>query len=153
MGSMARQFSRLIAWWRRRSPRHYRVYIGSRGKTHEVISGSKCRRCVRFPVHISVCYGETDSCIYKSFILNASRGGLYIVSKHLLPMGSNLDIHFFIPPEEKLLGAFEGEVVGINPSSDRYPQGMHVRLTGYAADMKRFIDYTEERAALLDQMA
>ena len=175
MGSMAQQlplaqqFSQLGTWLRRRWPvRHPRLFINSRGVTQEVVPGSNQRRYVRFPVHLAVSYGAVEyeaagcgavgdedegSRIYNSFVLNASRGGLFIISERPFPRGSILHIHFFIPPEEKLLGAFEGEVVGVNEQSSRYPQGMHVRLLRYADDMKRFIDYTEERSALLDQMA
>ena len=86
-----------------------------------------------------------------SFVLNASRGGLFIISERPFPRGSILHIHFFIPPEEKLLGAFVGEVAGVNLSS-RQPHGMHIRLLGYSADMKQLIAYLEERLPLLDHM-
>ena len=78
-------------------------------------------------------------------------GGMFTISERPFPRGSILHIHFFIPPEEKLLGAFVGEVAGVNLSS-RQPHGMHIRLLGYSADMKQLIAYLEERLPLLDHM-
>ena len=171
MASIAQQFAlsqpitQLGTWLRRRWPaRRQRLFINSRGVTREIIPGSEKRRYVRFPVHLAVGYGpieyhavdcgdvaedEQGSRIYNSFVLNASRGGLFIISERPFPVGSFLRIHFFIPPEEKLLGAFVGEVVGVNLSA-RHPHGMHIKLLGYSADMKQLVAYLEERAPLLN---
>ncbi len=166
--SLAQQFTQLGTWLRHHWPvRHPRMFINSRGVTREVVPGSDQRHYVRFPVHLAVSYGaveyepagygavnddaEEGSRIYNSFVLNASRGGLFIISERPFPQGSRLHIHFFIPPEEKLIGVFVGEVVGVNLSS-RHPHGMHIKLLSYSADMKQMIAYLEERLPLLDHM-
>ena len=158
--SLAQQFFQLGTWLRRHWPvRHPRLFINSRGVTQEAVPGSDRRRYVRFPVRLAVSYGaveygpddEEDSRICNGFVLNASRGGLFIISERPFPPGSLLHIHFFIPPEDKLLGAFVGEVMDVNPSS-QHPHGMHIKRLGYSADTKQLISYLEERLPLLDHM-
>lgn len=62
-------------------------------------------------------------------------------------------MHFFIPPDEKLLGEFQGEVIDVNESS-RYPHGMHIKIFGYSdEDMDRLTAYMEESLPILDKMA
>ena len=60
-------------------------------------------------------------------------------------------MHFYIPPEEKLLGEFKGKVVGIDRNNNIYSQGMCVKFTGnFGEDMIRFVDYIEEKKHLVD---
>lgn len=138
---------RLPRRWRRRDGRFF-IDIG--GSVEEVLPDRDRRRHVRFPVELAVRYGEEAPLVFDSFILDAGKGGVFIRSDHPLPVGSMIHLHFYIPPEEKLLGAFEGEVVEVNRSS-RYPRGMHVKLFGSSeGDMDRFLAYLEERHQLLD---
>jgi hypothetical protein len=60
-------------------------------------------------------------------------------------------MHFYIPPEEKLLGEFRGKVIDVNRNNYSYPQGMYVKFVGsFKDDMKRFVDYLEEKQHLID---
>jgi hypothetical protein len=59
-------------------------------------------------------------------------------------------MHFYIPPEEKLLGEFEGKVTGINHDNN-YPQGIFVEFKGsFGNDMIIFTDYMDEKKHLID---
>lgn len=154
MGIILQQVSRINSWLKQWSqPSQDKLFIDRNKVVDETVSTGERRRHVRFPVQLAVRYAEEAPIIYDSFILNASKGGVFILSNDPLPRGSIINMHFFIPPDEKLLGEFHGEVINTNESS-RYPHGMHVKFFGYSdADMDRFTAYMEERIPILDEMA
>lgn len=114
--------------------------------------GEDRRRHVRFPVRLTVRCGEGAPRDYEDFILNISRGGVFIQSGRPFETGTRLVMHFYIPPEEKLLAEFRGEVVGVSPGGPGRPLGMHVRFLEVSEkDLKRLEDFLEERRHLVDR--
>lgn len=110
------------------------------------------RRHVRFPLCLAVKYGidVPESCA--DFILNLSRGGVFIKTSSPVPRGERLTMHFYIPPHEKLLGEFTGEVVAVNSSDPAYPLGMHVKFVDCdPEEMKKLEEYLEEKRHLVDK--
>lgn len=133
-----------------------KLFVDHEGEVSEfTASDSKERRKhVRFPVCLAVRYGEVLSSVCADFVLNASRGGVFIKTESLLLPGSVIQMHFYIPPEEKLLGEFTGRVVAVNLINPAYPRGMHVEFTERGTkDMDRLIEYLEEKRHLVDEEA
>ena len=107
---------------------------------------------VRFPVKLAVKIEEElpGFFYYSDFVLNLNKGEVFIMTDSPIPKGPALIMHFYIPPEEKLLGEFKGKVMGINHDNN-YPQGMLVEFTGsFGNDMIIFTDYMDEKKHLVD---
>jgi hypothetical protein len=130
-----------------------KVFI-DRGGTAEGYSGTERRKHVRFPVCLAIKYGEDVSEDCLDFILNTSKGGVFVRSDCPLPKGTKVIIHFYIPPEDKLLGKFKGKVVGVNLDDRIYPKGMYIKFIDYTKeDMRTLEDYLEEKRHLVDKTA
>jgi len=76
-----------------------KIYINRKGNVEEIFPSEAERRHVRFPVNISVKYGDEDNIEYQSFILNASNGGVFIETDKILPENMNIVMSFYIPPK------------------------------------------------------
>ncbi|ATX82369.1 PilZ domain-containing protein [Mariprofundus ferrinatatus] len=127
-----------------------KMLLSHGGDTDEFYSGSEKRRHVRFPVSLSVRHNLELPLLCKDYVLNASKGGVFIQCEDPFPVDTILILHFYIPPEEKLLAEFSGEVTEISDGS-KYAAGMHIKFFHYSdEDMKRFLSYLEESKKLLD---
>lgn len=127
-----------------------KILVDQHGEAEEYSYGPERRMHIRFPVCLAVSYKGSLPEVCLDFVLNISKGGLFIKSDFPFPPGSKIDIHIYIPPESKLLGVFEGKVVKVsdNPS---YVKGMHVRIINSSSeDMQRLEEYLEEKHHLLD---
>lgn len=153
MGIINRLIYRFGNWsstfLRPREP-HEKLYIDHHGEVSGAFDGSERRAHVRFPVNLAVRYGDSIPLIYEDFVLNLSKGGVYIITDHPLPPGSIITMHFFIPPEQKLLGEFNGEVVQAKRAPG-YPDGMHVAFFDLGSEeLNRLEAYLEEKRPLLN---
>jgi hypothetical protein len=127
-----------------------KTVIGHNGEADEMNSKSERRKHVRFPVSLAVQHGQEWPQLYQDFVLNASKGGVFIQCDKPFPPETILVLHFYVPPEERLLAEFNGEVVEVSSGEER-PVGMHVKFFHYSdEDMNRFLAYLEERQDLLD---
>ena len=154
MGFLARQeflLGKLIdRLWPATKEDGAKIIVSQGGTTDELYSGSERRRHVRFPTNLAVRYGHEAPLMYRNFMLNASEGGVFIQCDSPFPPETILDLHFFIPLEEKLLAEFSGEVT-YTSSHAKYGAGMHVKFFHYSEeDMQRFMSYLEESQHLLD---
>lgn len=129
------------------------IVVDTGGNADEYVGREK-RRHIRFPVCLSVKYGENIPDICADFILNISKSGVFIHTDTALKVGSRIIMHFYIPPDKKLLAEFTGEVVAVNTDNSSYPAGMHVKfLTVSQEDLKRLEDFLEEKKHLIDETA
>lgn len=130
-----------------------KIFVDKNGSVDEY-EGSNRRRHVRFPLSLAVKYGEEEPLLFAEFTLNISKGGVFIKTTSPLPRGAKIKMHFYIPPEEKLLGEFDGKVVAVNLDNPMYPKGMHVQFTHVSEkDLNRLEDYLEENRHLVDREA
>lgn len=128
-----------------------KVFVDRRGVVEE-FAGTEKRRHVRFPLCLAVKYGEEVPLVCADFTMNISKGGVYIMTDNPLPKGAKITMHFYIPPQEKLLGEFEGKVVGVNLDDPAYPRGMHVKFMDVNENaLSRLEDYLEENRHLVDK--
>jgi hypothetical protein len=130
-----------------------KIFVDKGGEAYEFMSDKDKPVHIRFPVKLAVKLDVKfpEFFNYSDFILNLNKGEVCIKTDSPLPKGSLLIMHFYIPPEEKLLGEFKGKVVGIDRNNHIYPQGMCVKFTGnFEEDMISFVDYIEEKKHLVD---
>jgi len=131
--------------------RRDKFFVDNDGKMVEVGGTFQEKRTdIRFPVNLAVRYGEGDPKVYENFVLNISKGGVYIITEQPLPKGAIIVMHFFVPPQQKLLAEFAGEVVGIN-QSELYPPGMHVEFFDVRPEsVSRLEGFLEGKRSLLN---
>lgn len=118
------------------------------GKTEKYSVKPDRRSQIRFPVCLSIRRSDYEPTDCLDFVLNASKGDLFIRTSLPSPKGSKMMIHFYIPPDTKLLGEFEGEVVELihGPPHSR---GMHVKIINSGRDdIQRLEEYLEEKRHL-----
>ncbi len=135
----------------REQENHDKLFVNSHGKMTEYESPAhKMRADVHFPVTLAVRFGEDMPQIYQHFVLNISKGGVYIITDRPLQEGSIVIMHFYIPPQEKLLGEFKGEVIAVK-QKNLCPEGMHVKFFDVSAEnMQRLDDFLEGKRSLLN---
>jgi len=127
------------------------IFMVQKDSADEYSSHEEKRKHVRFPVELAVRYGEDAPVAYDSFVLNISQHGVFILTDKPFPEGTILVMHFFIPPESKLLAELRGEVRKIN-TSDAYPQGMHIEFFQYSeTEIQTLNNFLEEKKHLLDK--
>ncbi len=130
-----------------------KFFLDKDGKVVE-FSDENRRKNIRFPVCLSVSYGDKNPLLCADFILNISKGGIYIMTENPLKKGAAVKMDFYIPPDNKLLGTYDGIVVRSNAEDTTYPTGMHVEFKNLGPDgLKAIEDFLEEKRRLVDEEA
>ncbi len=129
-----------------------RFFIDRGGKVEEY-AGKKEKRNVGFPVCLYLKYGEDQTVTCYDFILNMSMSGIFIKTDANISPGSRVFMRFYIPPGEKILGEFSGEVVNVNRDGS-YPRGVSLKFIDYEpGDLQKFEDFLEGKRHLFDDKA
>jgi len=129
------------------------VFMVQQDSVDEYSSHADRRRHVRFPVELAVRYGEDAPVAYDNFVLDITKRDVFIITDEPYPEDTILVMHFYIPPDSKLLAELKGEVKETN-TAGRYPQGMHIEFfQNPEEDIQGLNDYLEERQHLLDKNA
>lgn len=164
MSYVNRMGYRLQNWFKaltRGQEKHEKFFVNSNGKMveHEGLArkclSAECpawekRSEVHFPVNLAVQYGEDIPQIYPDFVLNISKGDVCIITDRPLPEGSIITMHFYIPPHEKLLGEFNGEVI-IEGQPASCTKCMYVRFFDVSAEnMQQLEGFLEGKRSLLN---
>ena len=111
----------------------------------------RCKH-VRFPVFVAIKYGERKCFAFQDFVLNISKGSVFIRTDKQIPEGSGIILHFYIPPEVKLIGEFTGEVIAANPDDLNYSEGLYVKFIDHSDDeLNRLGEFLEEKRHLVDK--
>jgi uncharacterized protein (TIGR02266 family) len=128
-----------------------KVFVNRDGNVDEIMPTEQ-RRSVRFPIHLSVTYGENSPVEYTSFIVNVNKGGVFIKTDKPLEEETRVVMKFYIPPQLTLLGEFTGKVVWKN-DTDEPPTGMGIKLTDCSeAAMRRLEAFLEEKEHLINRV-
>ncbi len=129
-----------------------KIFVCREGEVDEYSADKEGCKHVRFPVFVAIKYGERMCYAFQDFILNISKGGVFIKTDKQIPEGSRIEMHFYIPPEVQLLGEFEGEVVAADLNDLDYPGGFYVKFIDHSDDeLKRLGDFLEEKRHLVDK--
>ncbi|MGR3303374.1 MAG: PilZ domain-containing protein [Candidatus Scalindua sp.] len=129
-----------------------RYFVCSEGEVDEYSADKERCRHVRFPVSIAIKHGEGMCYVFQDFVLNISKGSVFIKTDNEIPKGFRIAMHFYIPPEVKLIGEFEGEVVEADLNDLNYTGGFYVKFIDHSDDeLKRLEEFLEEKRHLLDK--
>ncbi len=121
---------------------------------HLQISGNgNMRKLVPFPVCLAVKYENDLAETCPDFVLNIEESWVFIRTDHPLPAGTPLLMHFYIPPETKLLAEVSGTVLPVaGPGSQ--PIGMMVKVTRFSRrKLRRLEGYASGERHLVDKAA
>lgn len=130
------------------------IFVDKGDSIDEYTGERERRKHVRFPVRLALKYADSLPEEHSDFVLNLSEGGVFIETQQPLPPGSEVVMHFYIPPESMLLGEFSGCVKWVNTQDNSKPFGMGIVFTHCTEEAKqRLIQYLEETAHLVDQTA
>ena len=129
-----------------------KFFVGRGGEVDEYSADKERCKHVRFPVFVAIKYGERMCFAFQDFVLNISKGSVFIKTDKQIPEGSGIMLHFYIPPEVKLIGEFAGKVVEANPNDLNYFGGFYVKFIDHSDDeLKRLGEYLEEKRHLVDK--
>lgn len=88
-----------------------KYFIDRDSRAEECFKGRKKCKKVKFPLCLAIQIDdELVDCA--DFLLNISKGIMFIQPPALFPVNTKLNLHFYIPPETKLLAEFKGMVIG-----------------------------------------
>jgi hypothetical protein len=109
---------------------------------------------IPFPVCLAIQYGDNVTAACPDFILNIDDSWVFVRTDSPLPPGTPLLLHFYIPPEDKLLAEVQGSVVPNDSIIAEHSGGMYIRLVHDArAQMQDLEKYLDGRKHLIDQKA
>jgi len=129
-----------------------KFFVCREGEVEEYLADKERCKHVRFPVFIAIKYGERMCYAFQDFILNISNGSVFVKTDKLIPKGCMVVMHFYIPPEVKLLGTFAGKVVEANLNNLNYFRGFYVKFIDHSDDeLKRLEEFLEEKRHLVDK--
>jgi len=129
-----------------------KFFICRGGEVGEYSADKERCKHVRFPVFVAIKYGERMCYAFQDFILNISKGSVFIKTDKQIPKASRVVMHFYIPPEVKLIGEFEGKVVEANLNDLNYSEGLYVEFIDHSDDeLKRLEEFLEEKLHLVDK--
>jgi len=106
---------------------------------------------VPFPVYLTVKYGDNILEEYHDFLLNIAESWAFVRTEYPLPEGTSLIMHFYIPPEYKLLSVIKGKVQMMNQHNADYPKGMLIKFGIFSCNaLKNLEYYVEGKKHLID---
>jgi len=129
------------------------LYLGHHCNLKRIHKGGEPSHQIPFPVCLAAQHDADLPVVYEDFSLNLEQGAAFVETDDPLPEGNRLVLHFYIPPEKKLLAEFTGMVVTAN-RGDNYPHGMYIELSdGTSHSLEILGEYLDEHRHLLDRVA
>lgn len=111
-------------------------------------------RHIQFPLCLAIKHEGVVQEICVDFILNISKKCIFIYTDIPLKPGTRIVMHFYIPPDRKLLGEFQGEVVAVNANNPSYPKGMRVKFVSITPrNLKKLEEFLQGKRHLVDEEA
>ncbi len=127
-----------------------KIFVDKGGQLREYkVSGNST--LVPFPVSLAIKYGDNIAEEYPDFILNISESWVFVNTESVISKGTSLLMHFYIPPEDKLLAEIKGKVSGVNRDNAGYPKGMLIKCALFSRKQVQSLEnYLEEKKHLID---
>ena len=130
------------------------IFVNSSGMVDEVWPNYSLRRHLNFPLCLAVEFNEDFPEICPDFLLSPEHGKVLVKTREPLPKGSKVRMHFYIPPDSKRLGIFEGKVVDHHQNKTTEEMAMQIKILDQSKNkMDLFKNYLEEKKQLIDIMA
>jgi len=130
-----------------------KYFIDKKGSAEEYFQNTNKTKQVHFPLCLAIRYGDSVPMECPDFLLNTRKGKVFIDTESPLPEGSEVTLHFYIPPHIKLLSEFKGRVVPTQ-SEARVPRGTLIKIRDFThRRLRRLEEYLEEKRHLIDEGA
>ncbi len=121
-----------------------------RSRAVEHVQGEKGNKDIHFPLCMAVKYKDTIPMECSDFLLNTTKGKLFIPADSPFPVGSKLTLHFYIPPNTKFLAEMTGRVTG--EGSLNNVKGNLVKISDFwHTKLTKLENYLEEKQHLVDE--
>lgn len=128
-----------------------KYFIDRNSRAEEISRDTAKARRVHFPLCLAIKYGNDVSLECPNFLLNTSKGKVFVETDEPLPEGSNVVLHFYIPPEAKLLSEFKGRVVRLRGPFPN-TKGSMIKIRDIThRKLRRLEEYLEEKRHLVDE--
>ncbi|MBN1547532.1 MAG: hypothetical protein JW902_12820 [Syntrophaceae bacterium] len=106
---------------------------------------------VSFPLNLMLSLKDGSHAIHSNFILHVTWGGLFVFTEQPWKAGCVVFANFFIPPESRALAEFVGLILRASGEESPHP-GMLVKFLDFGQkEMRRLVDFLEERKHLIDE--
>ncbi|MBI5739269.1 MAG: hypothetical protein HZA16_00995 [Nitrospirae bacterium] len=130
-----------------------KYFIDKKGRAEEFYQDEGITRPVNFPLCLAVKFGDDVPLSCPAFLLNTSKGKVFVETDTPLPEGSSVELHFYIPPKIKLLSEVRGVVVP-GPKGPNSAKGTMIKIRDFThRRLQRLEDYLEEKKRLVDRRA
>jgi hypothetical protein len=127
-----------------------KYFIDKGGRAEEHISGKKGNKQVHFPLCLAIQYGDNDPVDCPDFLLNSSKGKLFIETETPFEANTKVKLHFYIPPQTKLLAELNGKVIDQRQLNN--VQGNLIEISDFFhTKLHKLEDYLEEKNHLIDK--
>ena len=127
-----------------------KYFIDKDGKADWCTDPCHKKRDVRFPLCLAIKYHDDVPFLCADFLLNTSKRRVFVRTDSPLPEGSPVMLHFYIPPDKKLLGEFHGRVMkdlGLNDAV----RGNYIKIHDFLhLRLDKLEEYLEEKRHLVD---
>ncbi|MBI4849078.1 MAG: hypothetical protein HY808_10980 [Nitrospirae bacterium] len=128
-----------------------KYFIDKKGKAEEYFRDTRETKQVHFPLCLAVKYGDAVPAECPNFLLNTNKGKVFVETDDPLPEGAEVELHFYIPPDTKLLSEFKGRVV---PREGSLPDGKGnlIKIRDFLhGKLHKLEEYLEEKRHLIDE--
>lgn len=126
-----------------------KYFIDKKSRAEEHIPGEKEHKQVHFPLCLAIQYGnEILDC--PDFLLNSSKGKLFVETETPFEAKTKVKLHFYIPPQTKLLAEFNGKVIDQRKVNN--VNGTLIKISDiFHRKLHKLEDYLEEKNHLIDK--
>ncbi len=130
-----------------------KIFIDKGGYIQERVENDNSR-LVPFPVCLAIKYGDSVSAECPDFILSTDESWVFVNTDIPLSEGTRVLIHFYVPPEIKLLAEIPGTVSTPNLDNSAYPKGVLVKFSAVSRKTIKLLEgYIEGKKLLIDKKA
>ncbi len=117
--------------------------VGSKGKAPTP---------VMFPICLAIKCHSSIAEVCPDFIMNVDESWVFVRTGSPLPEGTQLTLHFYIPPESKLLAEIRGRVIPVSAIDKPLSDGMLIRFAPFSLwKLKRMERYSKGERPLVDR--
>jgi len=119
-----------------------------------VREASGIKKDVPFPLCLAIRTDEAVMTSCPNFVVDVSGLRVFVQTDSPLPIGTQVLMHFYIPPEEKLLARIRGSVAPLDPDSKYYQTGMLISFNLFSRrETERLENYIQEKRHLVNVRA
>ena len=130
-----------------------KLLLDKGGYMQEISASDEDPKLVPFPVYLAVKNADNIFGVYHDFILSLTESCVFVRTESPFPEGTSLIMHFYIPPEYKLLSKIKGKVQMINQINGDYPKGMLIKFGFFSRnELKNLEYYVEGKKHLTDKI-